>query len=106
MEYNRLKTSYNLGKYSILSDISGVIDDCMDATYFYSEYGQEGGLKVERRVKYKDRRGSEKYKGHVNNQNSSRSQQFRESLKKTCQVVFDIPTSTSNATVTIPINID
>ena len=39
MEYNRLKTSYNLGKYSILSDISGVIDDCMDATYFYSEYG-------------------------------------------------------------------
>ena len=106
MEYNRLKTSYNLGKYSILSDISGVIDDCMDATYFYSEYGQEGGLKVERRVKYKDRRGSEKYKGHVNNQNSSRSQQFRESLKKTCQVVFDVPTSTSNATVTIPINID
>lgn len=106
MEYNRLKTSYNLGKYSILSDISGVIDDCMDATYFYSEYGQDGGLKVERRAKYKDRRGSEKYKGHVNNQNANRSQKFREYLKKTCQVVFDVPTSTSNATVTIPITID
>lgn len=106
MEYNRLKTSYNLGKYSILSDISGVIDDCMDATYFYSEYGQDGGLKVERRVKYKDRRGSEKYKDHVNNQNSNRSQEFRKYLQSTCQVTFDLPTSTSNATVVIPLNID
>ena len=106
MEYNRLKTSYNLGKYSILSDISGVIDDCMDATYFYSEYGQDGGLTVQRRVKYKDRRGSEKYKDHVNNQNSNHSMQFREYLQSTCKILFDVPTSTANATVTIPLNID
>lgn len=106
MEYNRLKTSYNLGKYSILSDISGVIDDCMDATYFYSEYGQDGGLTVQRRVKYKDRRGSEKYKDHVNNQNSNHSMQFREYLQSTCKILFDVPTSTANATVTIPLNVD
>ena len=106
MEYNRLKTSYDLGKYSILADISGVIDDCMDATYFQSTYGQEGGLKVSRREKYKDRRGSEKYKDHVNSQNANRSQEFREYLQKTCKVQFDEPTSTSNATVTIPLIID
>lgn len=103
MEFNRLKTSYSLGKYSILSDISGVIDDCMDATYFYSEYGQDGGLKTERRKKYKDRRLSEKYKDHVNSQISNLSQEIREELQKTCKIEFDTPTSTSSATVTIPI---
>lgn len=106
MEFNKLKTSYNLGKYSILSDIVGVIDDCMDATYFYAEYGQEGGLSVQKRVKYKDRRGSEKFKDTLNAANVTYSQQYREGLRSKCQVDFVIPTSTQNAKVTVPITIN
>lgn len=106
MEFNKLKTSYNLGKYSILSDIVGVIDDCMDATYFYSEYGQDGGLSVQKRVKYKDRRGSEKFKDTLNAANVTYSQQYRESLRSKCQVDFAVPTSTQKAKVTVPITID
>lgn len=106
IEYNNLKTSYNLGKYSILSDITGVIDDCMDASYFFSEYGQDGGLHVGIRAKSKDRRGPEKYKDSVNAANISYSQQYREQLKSTCQVEFASKTSTTKASVTIPLSID
>ena len=106
MEFNKLKTSYNLGKYSILSDIVGVIDDCMDATYFYTEYGQDGGLTVQKRVKYKDRRGSEKFKDTLNAANVTYSQQYREELKSKCQVEFATPTSTQRAKVTVPIMIN
>lgn len=105
MEFNKLKTSYNLGKYSILSDIVGVIDDCMDATYFYTEYGTEGGVSVQKRVKYKDRRGSEKFKDTINAANVSYSQQYREELKDKCIINFTVPTSTQNAIVDIPITI-
>lgn len=84
MEFNKLKTSYNLGKYSILSDIVGVIDDCMDASYFYTEYGQEGGSSTKKRVKYKDRRGSEKFKDTINAANKTYSQKYREELKGKC----------------------
>lgn len=106
MEFNKLKTSYNLGKYSILSDIVGVIDDCMDATYFYSEYGQDGGLTVQKRFKGKDRRMSEKFKDTLNAANATYSQQYREELKSKCQVEFSIPTSTQRAKVTVPIMIN
>ena len=106
MEFNKLKTSYNLGKYSILSDIVGVIDDCMDASYFYAEYGQDGGLTVQKRVKYKDRRGSEKFKDTLNAANVTYSQQYREELKSKCIVDFATPTSTQNAKVTVPITIN
>ena len=106
MEFNKLKTSYNLGKYSILSDIVGVIDDCMDATYFYTEYGQDGGITVQKRVKYKDRRGSEKFKDTLNAANVTYSQQYREELRSKCQVEFATPTSTQRAKVTVPIMID
>lgn len=106
MEFNKLKTSYNLGKYSILSDIVGVIDDCMDATYFYTEYGQDGGLTVQKRVKYKDRRGSEKFKDTLNAANVTYSQQYREELKSKCIVDFATPTSTQRAKVTVPITIN
>lgn len=106
MEFNKLKTSYNLGKYSILSDIVGVIDDCMDATYFYSEYGQDGGLTVQKRVKYKDRRGSEKFKDTLNAANVTYSQQYREQLRSKCLVEFATPTSTQNAKVIVPITIN
>lgn len=104
MEYNQLKTSYNIGKYSILSDIVGTMDDIMDASYIYSEYGSEGGLNIQRRVKYKDRRGSEKFKDTVNAANISYSQQYREQLKSSCNIEFETSSSTQKATVTIPIN--
>lgn len=104
IEYNQLKTSYNIGKYSILSDIVGTMDDIMDASYIYSEYGSEGGLNIQRRVKYKDRRGSEKFRDTVNAANISYSQQYREQLKASCSVEFETSTSTQKATVTIPVN--
>lgn len=106
IEFNNLKTSFNIGKYSILSDISGVIDDCMDATYFYTTYGQDGGITVEQRVKYKDRRGSEKYKDTVNAANITYSQSYREKLKDACQVEFSNVSTTDIATVTIPLTLD
>ncbi len=104
MEYNQLKTSYNIGKYSILSDIVSTIDDIMDASYIYSEYGSEGGLNIQRRVKYKDRRGSEKFKDTINAANISYAQQHRERLRSSCTVEFETSSSTQRARVTIPIN--
>ena len=105
MEYNQLKTSYNLGKYSILSDLVSLMDDVMASSYIYSEYGPEGGFNIQRRVLYKDRRGSEKFKDTINAANISYSQLEREGLKAGCQVEFETSVSTQKATVTIPISV-
>ena len=105
MEYNQLKTSYNLGKYSILSDLVSLMDDVMASSYIYSEYGPEGGFNIQRRVLYKDRRGSEKFKDTINAANISYSQLERERLKTGCQVEFETSVSTQKATVTIPISV-
>ena len=105
MEYHQLKTSYNLGKYSILSDLVSLMDDVMASSYIYSEYGPEGGFNIQRRVLYKDRRGSEKFKDTINAANISYSQLERERLKTGCQVEFETSVSTQKATVTIPISV-
>ena len=105
MEYNQLKTSYNLGKYSILSDLVGLMDDVMASSYIYSEYGSEGGFNIQRRVLYKDRRGSEKFKDTINAANISYSQIERERLKAGCKVEFETSVATQKATVTIPISV-
>lgn len=106
IEYNQLKTSYNIGKYSILNDLSGLMDDVMAANFIYSEYGPEGGFNIQKRALYKDRRGSEKFKGTINAANISYSQSERETLKTGCKIEFQSKISTEKATVTIPINID
>ena len=106
LEFNTLRSSYNLGKYSILSDIVGAIDDCMDATYFYTEYGIYGGVKTQKRKKFKDRRLSEKFKDIANNINFTNSQTRREELSNECKIDFESVVSTEKATVTIPISIN
>lgn len=106
IEYNQLKTSYNIGKYSILSDIVGVMDDSMAASYVYSEYGPDGGFNIQRRVSYKDRRGSEKFKDTVNAANISYTQQEREELRSGCEVRFESSVTTQKATVNIPIDVE
>ena len=105
IEYNQLKTSYNIGKYSILSDIVGLMDDVMASSFVYSEYGPDGGFNIQRRVVYKDRRGSEKFRDTINSANISYSQLEREKLKAGCKVEFETSVSTEKAIVTIPINV-
>lgn len=105
IEFNQLKTSYNIGKYSILNDMAGLMDDIMAANYIYSEYGPDGGFQIKRRVLYKDRRGSEKFKDTVNAANISYSQADREELSAGCKIEFTSSVATQGATVTIPIDL-
>lgn len=106
IEFNQLKTSYNIGKYSILNDITGAMNDCMDASYFQVTYTPDGDSIVGVRPKYKDRRLSEKFKDSVNSANITNSQNYRELLSNNCKVEFESKISTNKAKVTIPLNID
>ena len=106
IEFNKLRTSYNLGKYSLLSDIASFLDDVMDASYFYTSYGLDGGLKTGIREKYKDRRISEKFKNSINSINNSRNQDYRLELKNQCSIDFDVENNISRGTVTIPLKIN
>ena len=104
IEYSQLTISQDLGKYSILNDIVGVIDDCMDTTYIETTYSQDGAIKIGKRPKYKDRRVAQKIRNTANNYNINRDRASRLELQSTCSIIFD-PGSRARASVSIPMRI-
>lgn len=102
IEFNMLNSSYYLGKYSILSDIVGALDDCTASPYIYTEQGQDGGVITKIRQTYKDRRLSEKFKDTVSNNNFASSQSYKEKLQKECVITYDSNLSKEKVTVTVP----
>lgn len=104
LEFNTLKSSTNLGHYSIVNDIVNVINDSMNASYWQTTYGYDGGMESNIREKGVRRRDSENFKDTVTSNTAAYSQEQRLDLMKSCQVLFDTDTNTQLAHVTIPIN--
>lgn len=105
IEFNTLRRGFNLGKYSILNDLVGVMNDCMDATYFYTRYNFNGSIETTKREKFRTRRGEARFRNSINSANMFYPQNLRELLQKSCSVTFPIKNSTQTAVVQIPLNI-
>jgi uncharacterized protein YtpQ (UPF0354 family) len=58
VEYNTLKTSYNLVANSIVDEIIAYMNDCMQAAAIQTTYGPDGGFTIKQREIYRDKRGS------------------------------------------------
>lgn len=109
IEFNALKTSSNLGKYSIVSDIVNVINDSMDASYFLSTYGYNGGLTTQVRDKGIWRRDTENFKDTITSNTAAYNQEQREDLMRGCQVTFNglkSMNNTQHVEVVVPITLN
>lgn len=104
IEYNQNKQEKGLGKYSIVSDIIGAIDDCVDATYYYIKYGYDGFAELVRRKKGKDRHIAESFKDRANGYVANLSISQREELLESCRIDWTNKTNSQEAKLTIPIS--
>lgn len=106
----QMEQSGNIGQYSIVNDISGVINDVSDASYLEVQYDFKGNPTLRIREKYSNRRKiPEDLKVQINASVAlSQDLGHKERLAKSWIVTF--PTSTgsrqrSHALVSIPISI-
>lgn len=91
----------NPSKFWIFNDLINVIDDCVDATYFYTEYQNSGEAKSLKREKFKDRRLEEKFKQSLNAFTMTYPQDYRKTLQKGC--IINHNNSTQDISVRIPL---